>query len=108
MWQIFRKYLVLPTGTYRLFSSLLLFLQMTVGSQWSLILWCKIESSTRIWEHVQQLFGLRRKVESRRKKKNTSLLADFLYYCVILGALGWEGASQVQVAASSSEVLGNV
>lgn len=94
MWQIFRKYLVLPTGTYRLFSSLLLFLQMTVGSQWSLVLWCKIESSTRIWEHVQQLFGLRRKVESRRK--------------IILGALGWEGASQVQVAASSSEVLGNV
>lgn len=57
---------------------------------------------------MQQLFSLRRKVESRRKKKNTSLLADFLYYCIILGALGWEGASQVQVAASSSEVLGSV
>lgn len=108
MWQIFPKYLVLPTGTYGLFSSLLLFIQMTVGSQWSLILWCKIESSTRIWEHMQQLFSLRRKVESRRKKKKNSLLADFLYYCIILGALGWEGASQVQVAASSSEVLGSV
>lgn len=42
------------------------------------------------------------------KKKATTLLADILYCCIVLGALGWEGASQVQVVASSCEVLGNV